>query len=157
MADDQKTEPIKYWKITAEGVGTIGMFNSCGLPSMSLQASEFKVWDGQGKPNPLPTGVQASFGDVTLTRGVDDKAELWKWISKIAQKGANADTVKEVTLMACNAEGGTVQEWKLTNAFPSSYSAAGMAAGGTDVLTEQISIRYTDAQLSGQGGLTGSV
>lgn len=154
---DQKTEPIKYWKITAEGIGTIGMFNSCSLPSMSLQASEFKVWDGQGKPNPLPTGVQASFGDVTLSRGVDDKAELWKWISKIAQKGASAETIKEVTLMACNAEGGTVQEWKLTNAFPSSYSAAGMAAGGTDVLTEQISIRYTDAQLGGAGGLTGTV
>ncbi len=157
MAADQKTEPIKYWKITAEGIGTIGMFNSCSLPSMSLQASEFKVWDQQGKPNPLPTGVQASFGDVQLSRGVDDKAELWKWISKVAQKGCSADTVKEVTLMACNAEGGAVQEWKLTNCFPSSYSAAGMAAAGTDVLTEQISLRYTDAQLSGQGGLTGSV
>jgi phage tail-like protein len=157
MADDQKTEPIKYWKITAPGVGTIGMFNQCGLPSMSLQAGEFKVWDEQGKPDALPTGVQASFGDVTLSRGVDDKAELWKWISKIAQKGANPDTVKEVSLMACNADGGTVQEWKLTNAFPSSYSAAGMAAGGSDVLTEQISIRYTDAQLGGQGGLTGGI
>jgi phage tail-like protein len=157
MPSQKKTEPIKYWKITAEGVGTIGMFNQCGLPSMSLQAGEFKVWDEQGKPDALPTGVQASFGDVTLSRGVDDKAELWKWISKIAQKGANPDTVKEVSLMACNADGGTVQEWKLTNAFPSSYSAAGMAAGGSDVLTEQISIRYTDAQLGGQGGLTGSV
>jgi phage tail-like protein len=157
MPSQKKTEPIKYWKITAPGVGTIGMFNQCGLPSMSLQAGEFKVWDEQGKPDALPTGVQASFGDVTLSRGVDDKAELWKWISKIAQKGANPDTVKEVSLMACNADGGTVQEWKLTNAFPSSYSAAGMAAGGSDVLTEQISIRYTDAQLGGQGGLTGSV
>jgi phage tail-like protein len=154
---EQKTEAIKYWKITAEGIGTIGMFNSCSLPSMSLQASEFKVWDQQGKPNPLPTGVQATFGDVTLSRGVDDKAELWKWISKVAQKGCSAETVKEVTLMACDAAGAAVQEWKLINAFPSSYSAAGMAAGGTDVLTEQISIRYTDAQLKGAGGLTGTL
>ena len=68
---EQKTEAIKYWKITADGIGSIGMFNQCSLPSMSLQASEFKVWDEQGKPNPLPTGVQASFGDVTLGRGVD--------------------------------------------------------------------------------------
>ena len=157
MPSQKKTEPIKYWKITAPGVGTIGMFNQCGLPSMSLQAGEFKVWDEQGKPDALPTGVQATFGDVTLSRGVDDKAELWKWISKVAQKGASADTVKEVTLMACNADGGPVQEWKLTNCFPSSYSAAGMAAAGTDVLTEQISLRYTDAQLGGAGGLTGSV
>ena len=154
---DQKAEPIKYWKITAEGIGTIGMFNSCSLPSMSLQASEFKVWDEQGKPNPLPTGVQATFGDVTLTRGVDDKAELWKWISKVAQKGASAETIKEVTLMACNAAGGAVQEWKLTDAYPTHYSAAGMDASGSAVLTEQIGIAYTDAQLGGQGGLTGTV
>ena len=82
---------------------------------------------------------------------------LWKWISKIAQKGATPETCKEVTLMACNAEGEAVQEWKLTNAYPSTYSAAGMAAAGTDVLTEQISITYTDAQLGGAGGLTGAV
>jgi phage tail-like protein len=154
---DKKAEPIKYWKITAEGVADIGMFHQCGLPSMSLQASEFKVWDEQGKPDPLPTGVQASFGDVTLSRGVDQQGALWKWISKIAQKGCTPETVKEITLMACDANNQTVQEWKLTNAYPSSYSAAGMAAAGTDVLTEMISIRYTDAQLGGTGGLTGSV
>ena len=154
---EQKTEPIKYWKITAEGIADIGMFHQCGLPSMSLQASEFKVWDEQGKPNPLPTGVQASFGDVTLARGVDQQGELWKWISKIAQKGCSPDTVKDVTLMACDSEGQPVQTWLLKAAYPSSYSAAGMAAGGTDVLTEMISIRYTDAQLGGTGGLTGSV
>jgi len=103
---DQKTEPIKYWKITADGLADIGMFNQCGLPSMSLQASEFKVWDEQGKPNPLPTGVQASFGDVTLSRGVDQQGELWKWISTIAQKGANTDTVKEVTIIRVTPRAG---------------------------------------------------
>ena len=45
----------------------------------------------------------------------------------------------------------------LTDAYPSSYSPAGMAAAGTDVLTEQISIKYTDAKLGGKGGLTGGV
>ena len=154
---DQKTEAIKYWKITADGIADIGMFNQCSLPSMSLQASEFKVWDGQGKPLPLPTGVQAQFSDVTVGRGVDQSAELWKWISTIAQQGCKAETVKEVTLMACNADGDPVQEWKLTDAYPTTYSCAGMAAGGSDVLTENISIAYTDAQLGGQGGLTGGV
>ena len=92
-----------------------------------------------------------------LSRGVDTAAELWKWISLIAQKGCTADTVKEVTLMACNADGEPVQEWKLTDAYPTNYSCAGMAAGGSDVLTENMSLAYTDAQLGGEGGLTGSV
>jgi phage tail-like protein len=154
---DQKTEPIKYWKITAAGIGEIGMFNSCSLPSMAIQASEFKVWDGQGKPLPLPTGVQPSFGDVQLSRGVDSKGEFWKWIGKVAQKGANKDTVKEVTIMALDANSTPIQTWKLTDCYPSSYQAAGMAAAGTDVLTESINLSYTDATLDGTGGLTGTV
>ena len=154
---EQKAEAIKYWKMTADGIDSIGMFHQCGLPSMNVTATKFPVWDGQAKPLPLPTGVQPSFGDVTLGRGVDQAAELWKWISLIAQKGCTADTVKEVTIMACNAEGEPVQEWKLTDAYPSSYSCAGLAAAGTDVLTEQISLTYMDAQLGGEGGLTGSV
>jgi hypothetical protein len=154
---DQVAEPIKYWKMTCDGIDSIGMFHQCGLPSMQVTATKFPVWDDQSKPLPLPTGVQPSFGDVTLSRGVDDKAELWKWISLVAQKGCNANTVKEVTLMACNAEGQPVQEWKLTDAYPTSYTAAGMAAAGTDVLTETITIACCDVQLGGQGGLTGGV
>src|SRR5215204_5493458 len=144
MADDQKTEPIKYWKVQADGLADLGMFYSCSLPSMSLTTQDFKVWDDQSKPNPLPVGVQASFGDVTLMRGVD-------------QQGATPDTVKDVTLLACDSEGNPVQTWLLKTAYPSSYQASGLAAAGTDVLTESISIHYTEAQLDGKGGLTGAI
>jgi len=154
---EQKTEAIKYWKVQADGVQDLGMFNQCSLPSMSLTAQDFKVWDENGKPNPLPVGVQASFGDVTLMRGVDKQAGLWEWISTVAQKGATPETVKEVTLIACDADSNPVQTWVLKQAYPSSYNATGMAAAGTDVLTESISIHYVEAQLDGKGGLTGSV
>jgi phage tail-like protein len=157
MAEDPKAEPIKYWKIQADGIADLGMFYQCSLPSMTLTANDFKVWDEQSKPNPLPVGVQATFGDVTLSRGVDKQGELYKWISKIAQKQASAETVKEVTLLACDSNGDPVQTWTLKNAYPSSYQAAGLAAGGTDVLTETVSIHYTEAQLDGAGGLTGAV
>jgi phage tail-like protein len=158
MADgDHKTEPIKYWKIQAEGLADIGMFYQCSLPSMSLSTDTFKVWDAQSKPDPLPVGVQASFGDVSLGRGVDKQGELYNWISTVAQKGADKTTVKDVTLIACDSEGNPVQTWLLKSAFPSSYSASGLSAGGADVLTESISITYMEAQLDGKGGLTGSL
>ena len=154
---DQKTEPIKYWKVQAEGLQDLGMFYNCSLPSMTLTAQDFKVWDAQSKPDPLPVGVQASFGDVSLSRGVDKQGALYNWISKVAQKGASKDTVKDVTVIACDSEGQPVQTWLLKSAFPSSYSAAGLAAGGADVLTEQISLTYMEAQLDNKGGLTGGV
>jgi phage tail-like protein len=158
MADgDQKTEPIKYWKVQADGLADLGMFYQCSLPSMQLTANDFKVWDAQSKPNPLPVGVQASFGDVTLMRGVDKQGVLYGWISKVAQKGASSETVKDVTLLACDSEGNPVQTWLLKAAYPSSYSASGLAAGGTDVLTESVSIHYMEAQLDGKGGLTGAL
>jgi phage tail-like protein len=158
MADgDAKTEPIKYWKVQAEGLADLGMFFSCTLPSMSLTANDFKVWDAQSKPDPLPVGVQATFGDVTLSRGVDKQGALYAWISKVAQKGASSDTVKDVTLLACDSEGQPVQTWLLKAAYPASYQASGLAAGGTDVLTESISLHYMEAQLDGKGGLTGGL
>jgi phage tail-like protein len=157
MADEPKAQPIKYWKIQADGLADLGMFYQCSLPSMTLTANDFKVWDDKSKPNPLPVGVQATFGDVTLSRGVDKQGVLWGWISKIAQKQPSADTIKEVTLMACDAEGEPVQTWVLKNAYPSSYQAAGLAASGVDVLTETVSIHYTEAQLDGKGGLTGAI
>jgi|SRR5689334_2319354 phage tail-like protein len=158
MADgDAKTEPIKYWKVQADGLQDLGMFYQCSLPSMTLSTDTFKVWDAQSKPDPLPVGVQASFGDVSLSRGVDKQGLLYGWISKVAQKGASADTVKDVTLLACDSEGNPVQTWLLKAAFPSSYSASGLAAGGSDVLTEQISLTYMEAQLDGKGGLTGGL
>ena len=153
---DEKTEPIKYWKVQADGLQDLGMFNQCGLPSMNLTADDFKVWDKQGKPNPLPVGVQATFGDVQLMRGVDKQQGLREWISQVAQKGASAETVKDVTLIACDSAGQPVQTWLLKSAYPVSYSAAGLAAGGTDVLTENIALHYVEAQLDGKGGLTGS-
>ncbi len=138
---DQKTEPVKYWKIQADGLDSIGMFHQSGTPGMSLQAQEFKVWDDQGKPNPLPVGVQASFTDVQLSRGIDT--------------GATPDTVKDVTLIACDAEGSPVHTYVLKQAFPVSYGAGGMNAAGTDVLTEQITLKYTDFTMDGNGGLLG--
>jgi len=158
MADgDQKVEPIKYWMVQADGLADLGMFYSCSLPSMSLTTNDFKVWDAQSKPDPLPVGVQASFGDVTLMRGVDKQGVLYNWISTVAQKGASPDTVKDVTLLACDSEGNPVQTWLLVQAYPSSYQATGLAAAGTDVLTESMQLHYKEAQLDGKGGLTGGI
>ena len=45
----------------------------------------------------------------------------------------------------------------LKQAFPVSYGAGGMNASGTDVLTEQLTLKYTDFTMDDQGGLLGPV
>ena len=77
MSDEEKTEAIKYWLLKAPGIDGLPKFYQCSLPSMSLTTQDFKVWDDQAKPNPLPVGVLASFGDVTLSRSVDKQGELY--------------------------------------------------------------------------------
>ena len=113
------------------------MFHQCGLPSMSLTGQRVQGLGRAGQAEPAADRRPGVLRGRARSRAAStQQAELWKWISKIAQKGCTADTVKEVTLIACDAEGEPVQEWKLTNAYPSSYTAPGMAAAGTDVLTE---------------------
>src|SRR3954451_15151166 len=116
MANDPpRAQPTKFWKMTADGFAP-KLFFECTLPSMTLTASDFKVWDEQSKPNPLPVGVQPSFGDVTLQRIIDENAECYQWASRVAQKQANADTVKDVTLTACGPEGDALFSWVLKGA-----------------------------------------
>jgi phage tail-like protein len=157
MAETAQVEPIKYFKIQADGLDELGLFFEASGPGMTLTATEFKVWDGQSKPMALPVGVQATFKDVTLKRVVDTKRGLWNWISTIAQKGATPDTVREVTLIACSAEGKPITSCKLTNAYPTNYDSAGLAAAGTSELSETITLKCTDMQIDGKGGLTGAL
>jgi phage tail-like protein len=156
---DEKLDTIKYWKIQAENIQDLSNFSQCSLPSIQVTATPYYVWDNQAKPVPKPVGVHATFSDVALTRGVDKEGTLYQAVSKVAQKGASqeAGTVSDITVIGCDENGDPVQTWVLKDAFLSSYQAAGLAAGGTDVLTESVTIHYMEAQLDGKGGLTGDV
>ena len=141
---DQKTEAIKYWKITADGLGTIGMFNQCGaaVDEPAGQRVQGLGRAGQARTR-CPPASRRRFGDVhALAAASTTRPSSGSGSRQIAQKGASADTVKEVTLMACDAEGSAVQDVE-AQATPSRRRTrrAGMAAAGTDVLTEQISIQ----------------
>jgi phage tail-like protein len=156
MADDEKVPlPVKYWKIQADGLD-IGFWAESSGGKMSVQATQFKQWDGQGKPLPLPVAVQPSFGDITLTRGIDKEGACYEWISQNGQKGPSV-AKKEVTLIGCDADGNPVQSIKLTDAHPVNYESKGHSASGTDVLTESITLQFTDMQINEKGGLTGPV
>jgi phage tail-like protein len=153
MADTPKAEPVKYWKIQADGL-EIGMFYEHSGAGMSIQATKFPVWDGNGKPLPLPVGVQPSFGDITLSRAVDTENAFFEWISLCGQKGAEA-AKKQVTLIGMDSDGNPIQTYKLTDAWPTHHQPAGYSAGGNGTLTESLTFSYTDMQINEKGGLTG--
>jgi phage tail-like protein len=153
MADNQVALPVKYWKIEADGLN-IGMYYEHTGGGMTVQATKFPVWDGQGKPLPLPVGVQPSFGDITLSRAVDKEGACYEWISQCGQKGAEA-AKKQITLIGCDADGNPTQTIKLTDAWPTNYQHKGFSAGGSDVLTESLTFSFTDMQINEKGGLTG--
>ena len=136
----------------------LGMFYQCSLPSMSLHDAGVQ---GLGRAVQAEPAAGRRPGDLrgrhARAAASTTQGELWNWISKIAQKGASTDTVKEVTLIACNAEGDPVQTWVLKNAYPSSYSGRGHGGRGHGRPHGAISIKYTDAKLDGKGGLTGTV
>jgi phage tail-like protein len=155
----EELETVKYWKIQAPGLQELGKFAECSGLGIQVNASSWYDFDANGKPNPEPVGVHPTFTDVTLKRGVDNQSTLYQATSKTGQLGASEDagTLMEISLLGLNSKGDIVHNWTLKNAFLSGYQVGGWSAGGTDVLTESVTIHYMEAQLDGKGGLTGAV
>src|SRR3954451_12907941 len=98
-----------YQWILKIGDATSNMFFSATPPSASIDAPEFKTWAETGEPvNSISGGRQVTWAPVTISRGADKDMELWTWFTDIMQKGAVADTKKEVELTCMSHEGETL-------------------------------------------------
>lgn len=159
MADPLQS--VKFWKIQGGGLDALGGFTTCSGINLSLSSSLFFTHDkNQGQPVGEPVGVHPTFGDISLTRVFDTQDTLWNAVSKVAQKLVSADEgtlIDSVSLIGLSSKGDPVQTMTLKNAYVSGYQTTGHNAGGTEVLTETVTLAYQEAQLNDKGGLTGTV
>jgi T4-like virus tail tube protein gp19 len=123
------------------------LFNTFSPPDLSLDAPEFRTWDAQGAPIPsLGAGRQAKVGSITLSRGLDDNQDLMTWFNEVKEKGATADTKKDLTAEILTADGTTLKTWNITGAVITSYRQGDFDANGTGILVETVTIECEDAK-----------
>jgi phage tail-like protein len=78
-------------------------------------------------------------GHITLRRGIDNNAELWKWRDQVQEgdvEGARVDSTIEIV-----DEGGSVAVYTLWQSWPTKYHGV-KAVAGSEASIEQIEIAY---------------
>jgi phage tail-like protein len=137
------------YHITLDGVpGAPGLlFYSATTPSGTLDAPKFKTWDANGGTvNSAGGGRQVTWGPVTLSRGVDDNKDLYKWFKDTIEKGVDTQK-KDLKLIVMDSAGKTLHTWSLVGAHITQYSDSGHNAQTNEILVNTIQIEYESADL----------
>ena len=139
-AQSAQTWPIPEFHFSVEisNVGKISCKEVSGL-DVEYDVIEYRAGDMPGFTKVKMPGLVKS-GDITLKKAMfkDDK-KLWEWINKVKM---NVIQREAVTIALLDEEGGVVQSWKLTNAWPKKYSVDGFKAEGNGVSMETIVLAH---------------
>lgn len=123
-------------------------FFQTDLPQSTVQVTGVKAWDGQGKASPLAGGGhQVTWNPISMTRYLDDSTALYDWFKEVCEKGATGDTKQEPTITCLNNDSPLFM-WKLEEAVPTGYSQNAASAQANELLTETVTITYTNAEMS---------
>lgn len=149
MAGEEKpVYPVEFFRIKLGGIEAAGLFQQATLPSGSLTPTDFKHTTDQAKPTSTKVAVQVSWTDISMIRGIDKDAQLWKWFAQgLPEEGGGGGAVerKDLTIEACDSKGAAVITWNIIGAFPTSYQASGLNAGSHEVGVESVTFAYHNA------------
>jgi hypothetical protein len=125
------------------------------LPPL-LRASDFRVLIGRREvgfatvgpltsitdPDQEPHARSASFENVVLRRALTGSTELYDWRRRIL---AGKDDSRPVTIHQLDgAGGGTVNAWRLEDAWPCRWSGPSFDAASDEIAVEEIELAYRD-------------
>ncbi|QEC48459.1 phage tail protein [Baekduia soli] len=145
---DQVVTPGTHFKLDLGGKESGLLFKSASMPTGTLALGDFQTSDGNGGPvQSCGGGTKVQWSDVTLMRGVDKDQELYNWFKDVKEKGVCSDTQLDIKIIALDSQNEPLKTWSLTGAVISSYGMSGVDAESGAILTEQVSIKFTDATL----------
>jgi phage tail-like protein len=135
---DQVITGAFYFSLSLGGK-SVANFKECdGLGSES-DVVEHKSVDAQGKPSIQKIPGITHWPDISLKRGIDSNMELWNWRDQVITSGAITART-DVTISILDATNTPVTTFNVIAAWPSKYSTAGLSAGGSDALIEEVTL-----------------
>lgn len=150
------------FRVTIEGFG-----GEVGFSTVSGLNEETDIVDyreGDDPPRMRKLRGMTSFGNVTLSRGIDPNSIFREWRDLVLNSqqdhliGAPIEDIRrDVTIRLRDAEGDDVYEWILVDAWPAVRNVDDLDAAASDVLVESIELTHhgiKEALLKGRQGAT---
>ena len=117
-----------------EGLG----FSEVDLPSGELAVIAYREGGDKSQTARKLPGL-ATYANVTLTRGVTGRLELFEWWREV--RAGNLDR-RNVTITLLDEQRSPVQRWLLRNAWPAKLDFGPLNALGNDVVIETLELAH---------------
>ena len=141
----KQPRPSAYFRLDLAGHESIGSFRECTGLDSETSVIEHKAIDENGRPVVRKVPGETKWSNITLKRGVDESADLWKWRDMVIKEGPdNARTDGSISLIDYN--GSTIATWAFHQGWPIKYTGATLNAGSNEVAVEEIQICHEGLQ-----------
>jgi phage tail-like protein len=146
--------PVEFWRLKLGGAETDGLFMQCTLPTLTLSNSSLKHTGESAKLKTTKVAVNANWSDLTLSRGVDKKGTLYKWVAQgLPDEGGGAGKVekKEITVELCASDDSPIQTYTFEGAWPSTYTGPSLDTNAATHAIEQITFTFDRGRMESSG------
>lgn len=119
-----------------------GGFSEC--TGLQLEVKTFDYKEGGRNSTTLKFPEHASYGNVTLKRGVTSSNELISWQLDAAAGRFRRTTDEGINfaIVLRNEKGERLKQWNLVRAFPVKWTGPDMKASGGEIAVESLEIAH---------------
>jgi phage tail-like protein len=134
----ERKDPYRNFRFRVEvdGIQQAGFSEVTGYDA-SIEVIEYREGNENTTPRKLP-GL-TKYGNITLKTGVTASMDLYNWIKDCTE---GKITRKNVTIVAQDEAGQDVATWKVSEAWPTKYTAPNFNALGKEVAIETLEIAH---------------
>ena len=126
--------------VELDGV-TVGSFKKCSGVDSETETIEYKETSKDGKLliRKLPGAMK--WADITLSKSVDSKKDLWEWRHQVESGDIDAAR-RNGSIVLYDSTASEVARWNFFDGWPSKWKGADLDAGENNVAVEEITITH---------------
>jgi phage tail-like protein len=140
------TDPYASFNFLLEIDGvTSGGFSECSGLQMEVKTFDYK--EGGNNKTTLKFPEHASYGNITLKRGVTTSNELISWQLEVNDDISGSRSIRRaVTIILQDEIGAEAKRWELTGAFPVKWTGPDFKANASEIAIESLEIAHEGIQ-----------
>jgi phage tail-like protein len=140
MADSKDPLVSFHYAIEIQGEVT-GFFSECSGLGSEHEVIEQKLVDAKGHEFIKRVPGRLKWENITLKRGITDKADFWKW-RQMVEEGKVKDARRNGSIVMMDQELQEVARWDFLNAWPTKVSGPALKSDGNEVGVEELVIAH---------------
>jgi phage tail-like protein len=137
----KEPRPASRFRLDIGGKEGIGSFRECAGLDSSTDVIEHTSVDANGNPVVRKVAGPQKWSNITLKRGVDESADLWKWRKQVLDEGPDSARV-DGFIELLDYTGSPIARWKFLQGWPIKYTGASLDPKSSDVAVEEVEIAH---------------